>query len=75
MRRERRIRSHRYSLLALLLMMLLIILLPILALQYHNYSWSSEVITEELTASASANVSYLRESFSEKIDSIIEQQE
>lgn len=75
MKRKTRISRHRYSLLALLLALLMIILLPILALQYYNYAWSSQVITQELTDSASANVSYLRESFSEKITSIVEQQE
>lgn len=71
----KRMVSRHYSLISLILALEMLILLPILALQYYSYKLSTEIVAEELTASASANVSYLRESFSDKITSIIEQQE
>lgn len=67
--------KRRHSLLVRVLSLYMLTFIPILLLQYYNYSWSADVVNDELVASARSNISYLRDSFEDSVDAIVSSEE
>ena len=63
------------SLLARILSVYLITMIPIIVLQYYNYTWSAKMVSDELSTSARSNISYLRDSLRSTVDAIVSSEE